>query len=514
MKKSNLWLWPILAALLGIIGPLLWYQFSQAWLTAAAFGLLFFAASHWSLKYCLLLASCFGIPASYQTLDWLFDFNRQFGGESMGGITLVYSVIVFIQFIFTPLAPLTTSYVLVRRLNVGQIWWVAPVIFTLFEAWRARVLTGLTLGQPGYWLIDTPLANLAPLLGSLGITFASYLLIAYCVTLIRPESSTARAWSTLSIGLLLLGTLGLNLVNWTQPQTMKKVRIVHDAAGLENKNSATGRQKRLQYLMAQTTPEQAKLQSLDLVLWPEGSVSSGGGLFNQVLSYAKQLQQTDTELLTGAYSRYNGAEYNAVVSGKTLRLVYKKRHLIPYGEYIPDHPLLVSLAGDSLFTLAHSQLKKGGVYQPTITVGDLELRALICFEILFGYDLAKQLGDFDALLYFSDLSWVNNSLLPKQSLLMARMRAIEFAKPVVSVSNLGFSGYIDSNGRIIASTQGKRRQNLDIELIGQKGITPYARFIDFPLISLLLASIVLATLMAYRRKFLLNPKKMETLHEH
>jgi apolipoprotein N-acyltransferase len=266
--------------------------------------------------------------------------------------------------------------------------------------------------------------------------------------------------------------------------------------------------------MAQTTASQVQNESIDLVLWPEGSISSGRSLFNQVLSYAKQLEQVGAKLLLGAYTMQGRNEYNAILSGSTLKSVYNKRHLIPFGEYVPDHPLLVNLAGDSLSTLAHSQLKKGAEYQPTINVGGLQLRALICFEIMFGYDLARQLGDFDALVYFSDLSWVRDTLLPDQSLLMARMRAIEFAKPVVSASNLGFSGYIDAKGNVLALTKSRQRQVLDVQLVGQRGVTPYAKFVDHPLIVLLLASIVLPVLVALRRKFALAQNKVENSYEH
>jgi apolipoprotein N-acyltransferase len=514
LKLSTLWLWPTLALLLGVTGPVLWYQFGQPWLLAAGFAVLFYAVSHRSLKYCLLLAACFGIPASYQTLDWLFDFNRQFGGEAMGGISLVYSVIVFLQFIYTPFAPLATSYFLVRTLKIGSVWWVAPIVFTLFEAWRSRVMTGFTLGQPSYWLLDTPFANLAPVFGALGLTLASYLLIGCLVTLIAPEKALARGRSALAVGVLFLSCFALSGVNWSEPQPSKNVRIVHDAAGLEFKDSPRGTRQRLDLLMAQTTASQVQNESIDLVLWPEGSISSGRSLFNQVLSYAKQLEQVGAKLLLGAYTMQGRNEYNAILSGSTLKSVYNKRHLIPFGEYVPDHPLLVNLAGDSLSTLAHSQLKKGAEYQPTINVGGLQLRALICFEIMFGYDLARQLGDFDALVYFSDLSWVRDTLLPDQSLLMARMRAIEFAKPVVSASNLGFSGYIDAKGNVLALTKSRQRQVLDVQLVGQRGVTPYAKFVDHPLIVLLLASIVLPVLVALRRKFALAQNKVENSYEH
>jgi len=176
---------------------------------------------------------------------------------------------------------------------------------------------------------------------------------------------------------------------------------------------------------------------------------------------------------------------------------------------------LVDLAGDSLSNLAHSQLKKGNEYQPTIKVSGLELRALICFEIMFGYDLARQLGDFDALIYFSDLSWVGDTLLPKQSVLMARMRALEFAKPVVSVSNLGSSGYINSKGQVMTMTTSLNRKSLDIILVGQRGITPYARFVDHPLIVVLIAILSFPIVRLIRRKYLLiSDEKTGNAYEH
>ena len=494
----------MVALLLGCAGPWFWYKQPLPWLQLLGMGLLVYAlrkAGFWQL---LALISTYGVLVQWQSLSWLFEFNQQFATqpeEAVEPLAWLYVLIILQQFLLTYLLPAMLCYWLFRPRPSALLWGV-PVVFTVFEALRARALTGFTLGQPGYGLIDSIWASALPLFGVLGLTFVAWLLVSLLVTI----GCDRRAVKLLLLPLGLLICLPASQwLTWSQPMATVPVRIVHDGADAKMKGSAAGRWQRQQRLQALSDNTNARL-----VLWPEGAVSAGMGLFGVVTDFATQLQQQGTQLLFGGYNHLPDGEYNAIIRGHDLRTVYQKRHLIPFGEYLPNNALHF-LAPQALSNLQHTQLQAGASDQPDIGYGDLQLRPLICFEAMFGHELRKGGTDFGAFLYMNDLSWVRDTLLFQQSLIMARTRAMEFAKPLLAVSNQGISGYIRPDGSVSSLEQGTLPMALDIILTPSQGVSWYARWGDTPLL-VLLALYLLHAL--WQRRQIAAPAKLTTTEWH
>jgi apolipoprotein N-acyltransferase len=106
---------------------------------------------------------------------------------------------------------------------------------------------------------------------------------------------------------------------------------------------------------------------------------------------------------------------------------------------------------------------------------------------VFGEDIRLALPEATWLINVSNDAWFKDSTAPHQHLQIARMRALEVGRFMARATNTGVSALIDQRGRIIA--QGPQFQAEVIRGVVQplRGLTPYARFGDWPAILFMVA---------------------------
>jgi apolipoprotein N-acyltransferase len=162
-----------------------------------------------------------------------------------------------------------------------------------------------------------------------------------------------------------------------------------------------------------------------------------------------------TDLLLGTIDLDEKHDYNAalLVSEEGRRVqVYRKVHLVPFGEYIPGRhtiPLLARVVGDQVpgdfgFGREHTVFR---------LANDKALVApLICFEDTIG-DLTRQfvLGGANLLANVTNDGWFLRSAGSRQHLANAVFRCPETRLPMVRAANTGVTCFINEFGRIIQS---------------------------------------------------------------
>jgi len=161
------------------------------------------------------------------------------------------------------------------------------------------------------------------------------------------------------------------------------------------------------------------------------------------------------------------------------RLRYDKRHLVPFGEFIPTgfrwfvHAMQIPL-GD---------FERGNLQQRPFAVADQFIAANICFEDVFGEELlpALQPGDDGApgatiLVNVSNLGWFGDSWALRQHLQIARVRALETARPMLRATNTGMTAAIAPNGQVLIQAEPHQARVIGLPVQGMTGLTPYARF--------------------------------------
>lgn len=168
--------------------------------------------------------------------------------------------------------------------------------------------------------------------------------------------------------------------------------------------------------------------------------------------------------------------------------VYRKRHLVPFGEYIPGERFLPFLRKVNL---------GGGHYAPgtspdplpfVTSGGDtVHLGVLICFEGIFP-ELARSTvrAGAEVLVNPTNDGWFGRSLGPREHFHLHRFRAIETGRAFVRVARTGISGLILPDGRV-ADTLGLMKEGrLVLRVPLYDHITPYVRTGDLPWILLAL----------------------------
>jgi len=129
----------------------------------------------------------------------------------------------------------------------------------------------------------------------------------------------------------------------------------------------------------------------------------------------------------------------------TTQARYDKRHLVPFGEYVPLGPLLgfvnklVDGIGDFI----------PGTGPAPMDIAGRQLGVAICFEIIFP-DVVRDLARDGARIIatITNDAWFGRSGAPLQHFSMAVFRAVEHRAPVIRAANTGISGFIDATGRI------------------------------------------------------------------
>jgi apolipoprotein N-acyltransferase len=155
---------------------------------------------------------------------------------------------------------------------------------------------------------------------------------------------------------------------------------------------------------------------------------------------------------------------------------YDKRHLVPFGEYVPLRNLL---------TFAKALTTGIGDFTPgtKYSVGRLPdgtFGVFICYEAIFPNEVRRFTKDGAQLLInVSNDGWFGRSSAPRQHLTMARVRAVENRRWLLRDTNNGFTVSIDPYGRTDATMPTDERGELDAPYAFRTDITPYVRFGDW-----------------------------------
>ncbi|MEY2507894.1 MAG: apolipoprotein N-acyltransferase [Verrucomicrobiota bacterium] len=191
----------------------------------------------------------------------------------------------------------------------------------------------------------------------------------------------------------------------------------------------------------------------DLLVWPESSMPGpvlGDEMSHQfVMNFSASAK---TDLMLGTIDQDETRAFNAAMlvsdSGAHLQ-IYRKVHLVPFGEYVPGRhtiPLLARVVGD--------QVPDDFAFGKEFTVFKLsgdkaKVAPLICFEDTIG-DLARQfvLAGANLLVNVTNDGWFLRSAGSRQHLANAVFRSVETRLPMVRAANTGVTCFINEFGNI------------------------------------------------------------------
>jgi apolipoprotein N-acyltransferase len=368
---------------------------------------------------------------------------------------------------------------LARAAGGGAVAFVAAL--GLAEAARGRLFTGFPWAQPGHALIDTPLLHWASWLGAPGLLV---LMLGAAVALWHVIAGARAGGAVALAAVAALWPLGAALSpERAAGPDAPVVRLIQPNAPQHEKWHPD---KAQMFYDRQRAFSAAGDVPPDLVVWPETAVpvllDRAGPTLGAVSRAAR-----GAPVVLGIQRMEGPRIYNslAVVGpGGTVRDVYDKHHLVPFGEYMPFGDLLARFG---VYGLASNQ-GQGYSAGPGARLVDIpglgRALPLICYEGVFARDLLSAPGRADVLLLITNDAWFGRVSGPYQHLAQARLRSAEMGLPMIRVANTGVSAMIDATGRITASIAlgeaGWRDAALPPPLAG----TLYARLGDAPMLVL------------------------------
>ena len=377
-----------------------------------------------------------------------------------------------------------------------------PLTVTLGELARGYVLTGFPWAMPGHVWIDTPVSQVAALVGPGGLTFLLLVLAAL------PVAFKARPVLGLALPLVLLGLVwgwGVHVLDRDMPPDGRAVvRIVQPNAEQRLKWDPDRARVFFQRLLDfSAEPPVAGGARPDLIVWPETSVpyllETEGALLPAIAEAGQ-----GALMAVGIQRAEEGRGWNSLAligPAGDLRAVYDKHHLVPFGEYIPFGDLMWDWFGIGAFA---SQLGAGysageGPVLLDLGPGLGQALPLICYEAVFPQDLNAAPDGADWILQITNDAWFGTWTGPWQHLAQARLRAIEQGMPLLRSANTGVSAVIDARGQVVAQLGLGEAGFLDATLPPRlAGATLYSRMGDAPLGLLLLAGLAL---IGFARRF-------------
>ena len=434
----------------------------------------------------------FGLGMYGTGVSWLHISINLFGGMNLAGSYAITLLLV----LYLALYPALAGYVTRRWFcptNTAFLLFSAPALWLLGEWSRSRIFTGFPWLNLGYSQIDSPLAGLAPVSGVYGVTWATVLSGALLVLLFG-----AKRWrKLLAFGafFLLWAVSGqLYMSNWTRPSGTITTALIQGAIPQRLKWKPQLRQQSFDLYLGLTRPH----QDSDLIIWPETAIPA---LYQRATDLTDQLrkltQAHHNNIITGIPFRDpdSGAFYNSALLFDGGVKVYHKRHLVPFGEYLPLAAVLQPLL--HWLGIPVSDFSAGTQPQPLLHASGFDVGISICYEDTFGEEVIEALPQAGVLVNISNDAWFGDSMAPHQHLQMARMRAMETGRYMLRATNTGISAIIDEKGWVAKRSRQFRPEVLSSPVLLFSGATPYSRLGNMPV--LIAALVILGAIPLYHR---------------
>jgi apolipoprotein N-acyltransferase len=429
-------------------------------------------------------------------VSWVYVSMHHFG--NMPAPLAGLAVILFVAGL--ALYPLLLGWLQARlRQPHGSLHWIVvlPSLWVLFEWLRGWLLTGFPWLDLGYSQVAYPLAGYAPWLGVYGVSFfcaVSAGLLAWGAR--EPKKFLQR--SLLPLAVIWAGGWLAGKIEWAQPAGRPlRVTLIQGNIPLASKWRPESRDA----IMDRYLELSAQAPKSDLIVWPEAAVPA---YLDQVDSgFVESLRRNSrvagVDFLIGVVERDNdeGRYFNSVVSIGPQPGIYRKRHLVPFGEFPPLEPLFSWLMRS--LQIPMSDFSAGAPDQPPLLAAGQRIGVSICYEDAFGNEIIRALPQATLLVNVSEDAWFGDSLAPHQRLQMARMRAREAGRPMLRAANTGPSLVIDHRGEVIARSPQFQVHALTASVQPMQGATPYVRFGNWPLV-LSLVLIVVGAGLAHHAK--------------
>ncbi len=449
-----------------------------------------------------LTVMSFGLGSFVAGVGWMYVSMHRYGG--MPGPMAAAAVVLLSAYLaaFGALAA-TLARRLAGNVAAGDQWQSDLGValsfagcWTLGELARGYLLTGFPWLSIGYAHLGGVLRHFAPIIGVYGVG-AAVALVAVGLALIVINLGRRRS-VLVGVALVVLPpalAIGLAGISWVEPSGRPfSVRLLQGNIAQDMKFDPARTLATMR-----TYVEMVEAGSADLTVLPETAWTVPWRVTpREIAGRLSNYAATGNALVIGMPLETDAPDrasqgpriansVAAIGAGGQVVARYDKRHLVPFGEFVP------ALFGwfVRMMDIPLGDFARGESSQPEMVLGDQQIGFNVCFEDLFGEELAVQVrAGATVLVNVSNLAWFGDSHALDQHLNIARMRALELGRPMLRATNTGVTAMIGDDGEVLIKLASGIRAALGAKVQGSGGLTPYARYGNLP--ALVLALVLVA----------------------
>lgn len=361
-----------------------------------------------------------------------------------------------------------------RRFNVHQgnmAMICIPGIWVLFEWIKSWLLTGFPWLSIGYSQTETWLGGYAPIVGIYGVSWVLLSIATAVAFILMPTLSVhermmdqlhklptnLRVQAAVRASLTLLIGLGLCQISWTEVEegaSAQRVALLQGNIPQAEKWKPEMRSPTLIRYHQMVVDQLKQNPDIKLIVLPEVALpgpKQAPDIDYVMRSLDRLAKERDTTLIIGAN---NALEVegeiktsNAVFVRGASQGEYNKRHLVPFGEYFPV-PDFVRQWLKSM-KLPFNDFAAGSREQAYPEINGRPVGMSICFEDVFGEELADALPEASVLINVTNDAWFGDSFARPQHLQIAQMRAKELGRYLLRATQNGTSAIISPQGELL-----------------------------------------------------------------
>ena len=414
---------------------------------------------------------------------WLI-VSIYFYGKTSLIVSILIILLMGIMLALVFITPISLIKIFKPNKNIFILSLSFASFLTILELSRFILLGGFPWLLPGLTFLDTYAQPLISIIGVYGASFFIYFLSAFIalscifrnkvyfslgilsVLIFFPQNNFHPVYSDKSIE---IGIIQPSLDPFKKFQADEATNIEETLLNLSEKHS-----------------------NADLIIWPESPFP----YLNSSPQMKALLSETDNLpiILSGTWEYNNNKLFNALTLLGTNQSYYK-RHLVPFGEYVPFENIIRGLI--EFFDLPMSSITEGRSKQELFNVKGFKVLGMICFDVAFPLSFIEETKNADFIVNISNDTWFGSSYGPYQHLQIVRARALEANKWIVRGTSDGISTIVDNKGTIVnllpkgvkSSISGKVHKNNETSYFYQFG------YYIIPLLSIfVLASIIILRL--------------------
>jgi apolipoprotein N-acyltransferase len=389
------------------------------------------------------------------TVYWTGATVSTFGGLPVFVAVIVAGLLALYMAAYIAVFGAITA-MLIRRFQFSGLW-LAPAVWVTMEYLRGILIGGFPWIPLGNTMVTfLPIAQFASVAGVQGLSLlVATFNVGFAVAAIasgRRRITGAAVSILLIVAVSVWGGARMAANTLTQGEPITVGLIQGNIAQTDKWNPDRAGMILERYLQLS---QQAVNQGARFLIWPESSTPfyfeedpAGGMVRGLARTLGVPLLLGSDEIEDGNPPKHYNAAFMLDTHGATAA-VYRKIHLVPFGEYVPFQRLLFFVGPLVEAVSAFSR----GTRVTMLPVEGHMVSTAICYEVTYPALQREAVRQGSEMLTtITNDAWYGDSSAAYQHFDMAVMRAIEQGRYLVRSANTGISGIVDPYGRVLIRT--------------------------------------------------------------